>query len=90
MSYWQPVIEKLSDKQFPKYKNRAQVIESQIQAYEMLVEPRNVAKIKSYLNIWLAENKKAPKQKIEDMESHLKFVDMSLEDRIRMNMEELD
>jgi hypothetical protein len=76
--------------QFPKYKNRAQVIESQIQAYEMMVEPRNVAKIKSYLNLWLAENKKAPKQKIEDMEYHLKFVDMSLEDRMRMNMEELD
>ncbi|XOV67723.1 MAG: hypothetical protein ACFHU9_00865 [Fluviicola sp.] len=76
--------------QFPKYENRAQVIESQIQAYEMLIKPRNVEKIKGYLNMWLAENKKAPQQKIEDMKYHLKFVDMSLEERMRMNMEELD
>ncbi len=76
--------------QFPKYKNRAQVIESQIQAYEIEIKPRNVEKIKGYLKMWLAENKKAPKQKIEDMEYHLKFVSMSLEERMRMNMEELD
>lgn len=76
--------------QFPKYKNRSQVIESQIQAYEMQIKPRNVEKIKGYLKMWLAENKKAPKQKIEDMEYHLKFVAMSLEERMRMNMEELD
>lgn len=75
--------------QYPKAENRAQVIESQIFAYEMM-EPRDVNKIKGYLELWLAENKKAPKQKIEDMEYHLKFVGMSLEDRMRMNMEELD
>lgn len=76
--------------QFPKYKNRSQVIESQIQAYEMLIKPRNVEKIKGYLKMWLAENKDAPKEKIEDMEYHLKFVAMSLEERMRMNLEELD
>lgn len=76
--------------EFPKYENRAQVIESQIQSYEMLIKPRNVEKIKKYLKLWLAENKKAPKDKIEDMEYHLKFVDMSLEERMRMNMEDLD
>ena len=77
-------------KQFPKYENRAQVIESQIQAHEMLIQPRDVEKIKGYLKLWLAENKKAPQQKIDDMKYHLKFVDMSLEDRMRMNMQELD
>ena len=76
--------------QFPKYKNRSQVIESQIQSYEMDIKPRNIEKIKGYLELWLAENKKAPKEKIEDMEYHLKFVHMSLEERMRMNMEELD
>ncbi len=76
--------------QFPKYKNRAQIIESQIQAYEMEIKPRNVEKIKKYLRMWLAENKKAPKQKIEDMEYHLKFAAMSLEERMMMNLEELD
>lgn len=76
--------------QFPKYKNRAQIIESQIQAYELDIKPRNAEKIKGYLKLWLAENKKAPKEKIEDMEYHLKFVSMSLEDRMRMNLETLD
>ncbi|MCR9173167.1 MAG: hypothetical protein NXI10_11770 [bacterium] len=76
--------------QFPKYDNRAQVIESLIQAYEMDIKPRNVEKIRGYLELWLAENKKAPKEKIEDMEYHLKFVSMSLEERMRMNMEALD
>ncbi len=76
--------------QYPKAENRAQIIESQILAYEMLIKPRDVNKIKGYLELWLSENKKAPKEKIEDMKYHLKFVGMSLEDRMRMNMEELD
>lgn len=76
--------------EYPKYENRAQVIESQIQSYEILIKPRNVEKIKAYLKMWLAENKKAPKEKIEDMEYHLKYVDMSLEERMRMNMDQLE
>lgn len=75
---------------YPNFPDRSQMIESQIQAYEMLIEPRNVAKIKSYLEMWLKENKNAPKEKIADMKYHLKFVDMSLEERMRMNMEVLD
>lgn len=76
--------------QYPKFVDRAQIIESQIQAYEMMIQPRQVDKIKGYLKLWLKENKNAPKEKIEDMEYHLKYVDMSLEERMRMNMEELD
>jgi len=56
----------------------------------MEIKPRNVAKIKGYLELWLKENKKAPKQKIEDMEYHLKYVSMSLEERMRLNLEDLD
>lgn len=76
--------------EFPKYENRAQMIESQIMAYEMLIEPRNVAMIEKYLKLWIKENKNAPKGKIADMKYHLKFVNMSLEDRMKMNMQELD
>lgn len=75
---------------YPDFPDRSQIIESQIQAYEMLMEPRDVNKIKSYLELWLKENKNAPKEKIADMEYHLKFVGMSLEDRMRRNMEVLD
>lgn len=75
---------------YPNFPDRSQMIESQIQAYEMLIQPRNVAKIKKYLEMWLKENKKAPKEKIDDMKYHLKFVNMSLEERMRMNMEVLD
>lgn len=75
---------------YPKFVDRSQMIESQIQAYEMLIKPRNVEKIKKYLQLWLKENKNAPKEKIEDMQYHLKYVDMSLEDRMRQNMQELN
>ncbi len=75
---------------YPKFVDRSQIIESQIQIYEMAIQPRDIGKIRSYLELWLKENKKAPKEKIEDMEYHLKFVSMSLEDRMRMNMESLD
>lgn len=75
---------------YPKYSDRAQIIESQIQSYEMLITPRNVQKIRSYLEMWLKENKNAPAGKIEDMKYHLQFVNMSLEERMRMNMESLD
>lgn len=75
---------------YPSYVDRAQIIESQITTYEMMIEPRDVEKIRGYLKLWLKENKDAPKEKISDMEYHLKFVNMSLEDRMRMNMEELD
>lgn len=75
---------------YPNFVDRAQIIESQIQSYEMMIEPRDVEKISSYLKMWLKENKNAPKQKIEDMEYHLKFVSMSLKDRMRMNLDELN
>lgn len=78
----------LSD--FPKYENRAQMIESQIMAYELLIKPRNVAQIEKYLKLWLKENKSAPKEKISDMKYHLKFVNMSLEERMKLNMQALD
>lgn len=75
---------------YPKFVDRSKIIESQIASYEALIKPRNVEKIKGYLELWLKENKDAPKDKIEDMQYHLKFVSMSLEDRMRMNMEALD
>jgi hypothetical protein len=76
--------------QYPNYKNRSQVIESQIQTYEMLIKPRDVDKIRAYLKMWLKENPKASKEKIADMKYHLEYVDMSLEERMMMNMEALD
>mmetsp|Transcript_2393 Transcript_2393/g.3295 ORF Transcript_2393/g.3295 Transcript_2393/m.3295 type:complete len:167 (+) Transcript_2393:583-1083(+) len=49
--------------QYPKAENRAQIIESQILAYEMMVKPRDVNKIKGYLELWLLGKKKKTKQK---------------------------
>lgn len=77
-------------KKYPNFVDRAKIIESQIAAYESEIKPRDVEKITKYLKMWLKENKDAPQEKIDDMQYHLKFVAMSLEERMRMNMEQLD
>jgi hypothetical protein len=71
---------------YPDFVDRAQMIESQIDAYERVVKPRNPEMVKKYIKLWLKENEDAPIQKIEDMQYHLKHADVSVEERIRLNM----
>jgi hypothetical protein len=74
---------------YPKFVDRSQIIESQIVAYEISISPRDTEKIKKYLNLWLKENKKANKEKISEMEYHLKNVETPLIDRLGQNMVDL-
>ena len=74
---------------YPKFIDRSQIIESQILAYEISITPRDIEKIKKYLNLWLKENKKAGKEKISEMEYHLKNVETPLLDRLGENMVDL-
>lgn len=75
---------------YPNFVDRSQMIESQIILYESDIKPRNVEAIKKYLKLWLKENKDADKEKISDTEYHLKHVDIPLEERIGMEMHELN
>jgi len=75
---------------YPNFVDRSQMIESQIIAYELSIKPRNVEMIKKYLNLWLKENKDANKDKISDTKYHLEHVDTPLEERIGLEMHELE
>ena len=84
VAYADTLIEK-----YPEFPDRSQVIESQIVSYELEIRPRNVEMIKTYLKLWLKENKAADKEKIQEMKYHLEHVNLSLEDRIKLNLKEL-
>lgn len=75
---------------FPNFVDRAQMIESQIINYEMVIHPRDKEMIKKYLNLWLKENKDAPKEKIEEMKYHLDHIDQPLIERFKLDKQELD
>lgn len=68
---------------YPEFADRAQVIESQIVAYEISVAPRNIEMITKYLNLWLEENKGASKEKISEMKDHLEHVKTPLLERLQ-------
>jgi hypothetical protein len=73
---------------YPDFIDRLQVIESQIISYELDVRPRNVKMIKKYIKLWLKENTSADHEKIDEMNYHLEHVDLSLEERIKLNLED--
>lgn len=74
---------------YPKFIDRSQMIESQIVTYEISITPRDTDKIKKYLNLWLKENKGESKEKISEMEYHLKHVETPLLERLGENKVDL-
>jgi hypothetical protein len=44
--------------------------------------------IKKYIKLWLKENTSADHEKIDEMNYHLEHVDLSLEERIKLNLED--
>lgn len=68
---------------YPKFVDRAQMIESQILAYEISIAPREIEMITKYLNLWLEENKQAPKEKVAEMKDHLEHIDTPLLERLQ-------
>lgn len=75
---------------YPDYPDRMIMLESLVSAYELRT-PRNTEKIKEYLQMLIKEfGDEMSEEKRADMEYHLKFVDLSLEQRIEMNQRELN
>jgi hypothetical protein len=79
VAYADTLIEK-----YPDFADRKQIIESQIVSYEMMIQPRDKEKISEYLNLWLKENKDAPKDKVQAMKEHLENIDEPLIQRIQL------
>lgn len=75
---------------YPDYTNRALVLESQANNYDMFILPRNVEKVKHYLNLLLQENPDLPKEKRADIEYRLKYIDLTIEELMQKEMTELN
>ena len=75
---------------YPNYINREMVIESQYNTYDMFIKPRNIEKVEYYLNMWLKEYPSMDKDKKEEIEYRLKYVDLTIEQIMDMRMTDLN
>jgi hypothetical protein len=71
---------------FPKYKNRAMILESQASSYDALLVPRDSAKVRKYYTQLLNEFPKLDKTKREDIEKRLKFNKLSFDQYIEIQI----
>ena len=62
---------------FPSYKNKHLVIESNIAALDVFLEPRDTAAIRSYYTMLLADNE-YPKSKKAEIRRRLKFINLTI------------
>jgi len=67
---------------YPRYKNRAMVLESAASTYDMFILPRNKAKIKEYYELLLNENPKMPKEQRDQLEFRLENIDLTYKEMI--------
>lgn len=74
---------------YPKFPERAIVLESQYNTYDMFIKPRNKEKAKKYLQMLLDENPDMDAEQRKDFEYRLKYIDLTIEQLISMDREEL-
>ncbi len=67
---------------YPRYKNRAMVLESAASTYDMFILPRNKEKIKKYYELLLEENPKMPKEQRDQLKFRLEHIDLSYNEMI--------
>ena len=65
--------------EYPKYPNRAMVLESQGSNYDVFLQPRDTAKIRYYYNLLLKENPKMDKEKRAGIMDRLNHLDMNFD-----------
>jgi len=70
---------------YPKYKNRAGVLESQGATYDAIVEPRDSAMVRKYYTMLLDENPSMDKEKREGIRKRLKNNHLSFDEWIMKN-----
>ena len=74
---------------FPKYENRALVLESQGSAYDIFIQPRDTAKVRKYYTMLLKENPKMEKDKAAGIRDRLLHLDMNFDQFIEYKMNSL-
>lgn len=71
---------------YPKYANRALVLESQATTYDAIVEPRDSVKVRKYYSQLLKEFPNLDKEKREDIEKRLRFNSLTFDQYIMLQM----
>jgi hypothetical protein len=71
---------------YPKYANRAMVLESQGSTYDVFIQPRDTAKVRYYYELLLKENPSMDKDKKKGIKDRLNHLDMSFDEFIDYKM----
>lgn len=73
---------------YPKYINRAMVLESQASNYDIFIQPRDTVKVKYYNTLLLKENPNMDKERKADIQMKLKHLDLKMEEYIDFIMKQ--
>jgi hypothetical protein len=71
---------------YPKYVNRAMVLESQGSTYDVFIQPRDTSKVRYYYELLLKENPSMDKDKKSGIKDRLKHLDMTFDEFIDYKM----
>ena len=75
---------------YPDYINRAMLLESQANTFDMLIVPRDTSKVRYYSELLIKENPELPKEKVSDIEFRLDNLELTIEEIMEMQLEELN
>lgn len=75
---------------YPRYKNRAMVLESAAVTYDMFILPRRKDKVKAYYELLLKDYPNLPKEQKANIEFRLQNVDLSFDQLIEKQQAELN
>lgn len=73
-------------KNYKNYINRAMVLESAANAYDMFIAPRDTSKVRYYNNLLLEENPKMNKEKREEILYRMKYLDLTIDEFIEFQI----
>jgi tetratricopeptide (TPR) repeat protein len=71
---------------YPNYKNRALVLESQGSSFDVFPEIRDTAKVRYYYNLLLKENPKMNREKINGIKERLQHLNLTFDQYIDFKM----
>lgn len=72
---------------YKDYINRPMILESMANAYDMFIQPRDIAKVEYYNTLLLKENPKMDKEKREEIEFRMKHIDLTIDELIDLQIE---
>jgi len=75
-------------KKYPKYINRAMILESQASNHDIFNLPRDTVKVRYYYSLLLTENPKLDKDKKDGIEMRLKHLDLKFDEYIDLTLKE--